>query len=141
MRLTRSVLDQITEHLKSELPLEGWGILAGIRGEVMQLYRMVNAARSEERYACDAEELFRVLSDVRESGMETLCIYHSHPPVGAYFSATDLREAWIESWNAATYPGVIYLVVGFRGQGEPQEWRAFRVEEAQAVEELVEIVD
>lgn len=141
MKIRRDVLNQIVEHLTSELPREGWGLLAGNGDEVERVYRMRNISDGLTAYENDTEELYRVLTGINDIGMDLQCIYHSHPPVGAYFSQVDLDRAWIESWQAPAYPGVAYLVFGFRGESAPQEWKAFRVEEGRAIEETVEIVD
>lgn len=66
-------------------------------------------------------------------------IYHTHPDVGAYFSAEDQKQA---TWNGEPlFPGVIYLVCGVT-RGEPdgailawwddatKGWQEFRIEAA-----------
>jgi proteasome lid subunit RPN8/RPN11 len=51
-------------------------------------------------------------------------IYHSHPNVGAYFSATDAKEAAPESGTGPLWPGVTYVVMSVRDR-RVVEWAAF----------------
>ena len=140
MRISERHIDAIHKHLRRELPREGWGIVAGSQDELQRVYPMSNVAAGEVRYACDPAELYNTLKEIEAQDLEMRCIYHSHPPAGAYFSETDLGEAWIAAWDAPAYPGICYLVVGFQGGTEPQEMKSFRVENGKAVEEAVEII-
>ena len=58
----------------------------------MKHYPLVNTAASPIKYRSDGKDLFAAARDMRESGLELLAIYHSHPTSDPVPSATDLRE-------------------------------------------------
>jgi proteasome lid subunit RPN8/RPN11 len=61
----------------------------------------------------------------RVRGLEIVGFYHSHPAADAYFSPTDLEQAW---------PWVSNLVVSLLGPGAAKA-RSYRMDAGRAVEE------
>jgi len=140
MLIAGKLLEEICAHLRRELPREGWGIVASRHGKLAKVYPMKNTAPdAHHRYSCDPQELYDVLKSIQGEGMEMALIYHSHPPTSAYFSATDLAEAWVKEWDMPAYPGVRYLVIGFEGGSEPVDIKLFRLVDGVAVEEELQI--
>ncbi|MBI2866491.1 MAG: M67 family metallopeptidase [Chloroflexi bacterium] len=121
---------QIIAHAREEAPNECVGILGGAGGQVLSLYRGINAEHSPRRYSLDPKDLYRIHRDLDDHGWEVVGIYHSHPQAGAYFSDTDLKLAF---WTNA-----VYIVVSLLDPGQP-EMRAYRVVAEKAVEEELNI--
>lgn len=111
-----AILEDIYRHARAAFPDECCGYIVGV-GRNARLVACAN--RQNELHELDPESHPRTARDGYEiAGRELLdlvrsfdgdaparIIYHSHPLVGAYFSAEDARAA-----TAAGYP-VDYLVV------------------------------
>ena len=112
----RSQLEAIYRQARAEFPNECCGFLIG-RGEHAQLVQCENW---QDRYHAVDPETFprtaqsaymfgardaRRLAESLDSDRPATIIYHSHPRVGAYFSAEDTRAAISAGWP------VDYLVV------------------------------
>lgn len=125
-----AVLAGIYRHARAEFPNECCGFVLG-EGESAQLVVCENV---QDRYhAVDPETYPRTAAtaymfggkDLRrlatslDSGTPATIVYHSHPRVGAYFSAEDARAASSAGWP------VDYLVVDCQ-EHEVREARLFR---------------
>jgi proteasome lid subunit RPN8/RPN11 len=78
--------------------------------------RNTQLEEAHKRYEIDPAELVRVQRGARESGMEIVGFYHSHPDHPAQPSPTDLEHAhWI---------GCSYLITSVE-HGKPGETRSF----------------
>ncbi|MDI6857929.1 MAG: M67 family metallopeptidase [Dehalococcoidia bacterium] len=141
-RLKRNHARQIIAHARDEAPNECCGILAGKDGQVLELYRAVNAENSPYRYSIDPGELFRIYTDVESKGWQFLAIYHSHPGSEAYPSRTDIELAqWRGPDGAAPlWPDVCYLIVSLADPASPVI-RAFHIEEGRVVEDSILLED
>ena len=89
--------------------MECCGILAGAiesgRGSVRRRFPIRNDAASPTEYLTNARDLLDAMKAMRESGLEPLAIYHSHPTSEPVPSRTDLeRNTWGES--------VVHLIIG-----------------------------
>jgi proteasome lid subunit RPN8/RPN11 len=130
--LTREQLEIIYQHARREFPRECCGFVLG-RGPQAEV---VVCDNQQDRYhAIDPETYPRtsanaymfgakdVLALDRSLGSENpaTIVYHSHPRVGAYFSAEDVRAALAASWP------VDYLVVDCQDD-EIREAKLFRRE-------------
>ncbi len=82
----------------------------------------------------DAMEQLRAHESIEQAGEEMLAIYHSHPPVGAYFSDTDMKQAYLG--DAPAWPDTLYIVVGLNPFGV----RAFEIADHAATEVELEVV-
>jgi len=56
LKLRRSQVEEIIEHVQTETPLEAGGLLAGHGTSVERVYAMKNADQSEITYRLDPEE-------------------------------------------------------------------------------------
>lgn len=109
-------------------PNECVGLLAGRGGSVEAIYPLTNEAKSPTRFFA-AESLFRPMREMRETGLELVAIYHSHPASPPIPSRLDIEENY--------YPDAFHVIVSLQ-QEEPQ-LRAWLLSTDDAEE--VEIVD
>jgi proteasome lid subunit RPN8/RPN11 len=122
VRLPQALYDELVGHALAD-DNEVCGMVAGRDGVATRVLPVRNAhAFPARNYMMDPNDQHRVFTDIEDAGEDLLAIYHSHPPVGAYFSETDLNDAFVrnpdtgEEWLA--WPGVLYIVVGLRPRGE-----------------------
>lgn len=116
--IEEAVLEDMYRHARETFPRECCGyLLAGEGGAGLEVRRCTNL--QDELHADDPETFPRTAENAYNIGGRELLhlvrsfggarpatiIYHSHPRVGAYFSAEDERAA-----EAAGYP-VDYLVI------------------------------
>ena len=85
-------------------PLECCGLLIGKRGkgifDVKEVIQAKNVHKSEVSFEADAELVYRAVDAAEAKGLELIGIYHSHPNMRAYISATDaemmkLCQTWL----------------------------------------------
>lgn len=127
LEIEQEFIDQIIAQARKGYPKEVCGIIAGKEGAVSRIYEMANISETPETfYLMDPQEQFKVIKDMRNSGMEMLGIYHSHPVSGAYPSEEDCRMCF--------YPDVFYLIVSLKNFKRP-EIRVFKVKENKISEE------
>jgi proteasome lid subunit RPN8/RPN11 len=137
-----AVLAGIYRHARDEFPNECCGFVLG-QGESAELIVCENLqdryhAVDPETYPRTAATAYtfggkdlRKLADSLDSSKPATVVYHSHPRVGAYFSAEDARAASSAGWP------VDYLVVDCQ-EHEVREARLFRQRAAES-DEYVEI--
>jgi len=98
---------RLIDHCLVEKPLEACGILAGEkeneRYQVKKVYIMENTSASSEEYLMEPEEQFEVFKDIRESGLELISIFHSHPHSPSRPSNKDIEMAY--------YPDAVYIII------------------------------
>lgn len=103
-------------HAKSEKPNECCGLIGGIDGVAMRVFRTTNSEASPFMYVMDPREQLRIIDEIDEAGWELLAIYHSHTRSAAFPSRTDVELAF--------YPQTPYLIVSIKDPQHP-EIRAF----------------
>jgi len=130
--LPRSFADEMVAHALAEDPNECCGIIAGIDGQAMKVYRITNAERSPFRYNMEPRELFHAYRDLEDRGWTILAFYHSHTHSEAYPSATDVRLA------LANWPEPYYLLVSLMDRRHPVI-RAFTIAPDGVAEEELQI--
>jgi len=108
----------LVAHAKREYPNEACGILAGKESHVEKMYEMVNTANSRIKYFMDPKEQLGVMKDIRNSGLDMIGIYHSHPDTEAYPSEEDRKMAF--------YPEAHYLIISLKDKANPIT-RAFKI--------------
>ena len=79
MKMLKDILETIYRRAEEEAPLEACGYLAGKDHVVTNHYQMTNVDQSEIHYSFDPQEQFRVIKTVRNSDLEIMAAYHSHP--------------------------------------------------------------
>ncbi len=132
LEIPRDILAGMIEQARAEAPVEACGILAGEPPRVRKLYKMTNADHSSDHFAMAPAEQFKVVREIRASGLQMLAIYHSHPATPARPSAEDIR--------LALTPGVVHVIVSLREPDRPHA-KAFDIRDGQASETEVKIID
>ena len=129
MRIERALLDRIVAHARRDFPNECCGMVAMRDGAAVAIHEATNVAASPLRFEVDGREIIRAQDDFEDDGAEMGAIYHSHTRSEPYPSQTDVNFA--RGW-----PGVEWLIVGVRREGEPSV-RSYRI--AGGVIEEVEV--
>jgi [CysO sulfur-carrier protein]-S-L-cysteine hydrolase len=123
--LPRALLEAMYRHARSSFPRECCGFVLG-SGPSAELVECENwqdryHAVDPETYPRTAETAYtfggkdlRRLAESLDSDRPATIVYHSHPRVGAYFSAEDARAALAAGWP------VDYLVVDCQADGVPE---------------------
>ena len=101
------------------------GLLAGREGVISEIYPAGNVLGSATEYEIAPEELFRIFRAMRETGLEHMGIYHSHPRGPGTPSERDVERAY--------YPDAAYFVIA-------RETRAFEIREGRAEELQIRMV-
>ena len=86
------IFDAMLEHARIEAPAECCGVLTGRADSISRCIRLRNELASPVAYQADARDLFAAFREMRESELELLAIYHSHPTSPARPSRVDLAE-------------------------------------------------
>jgi proteasome lid subunit RPN8/RPN11 len=122
LKIVQPVYEEIRSHGERTYPYECCGVLLGDAVDGFRIVRKsiacVNARIDslENRYSIATRDLIRIQSASREEGMEILGFYHSHPDHPAWWSATDLAEAY---WF-----GYSYVITSIE-KGEPAATNSF----------------
>jgi proteasome lid subunit RPN8/RPN11 len=124
---------RIIDHCLAGLPNESCGMLGGKDGAVEKVYCMTNAKPGPDYYEMDPEEQFRVMKDIRESGLELIGLFHSHPHGQAYPSSVDVAQAYWPGTELPNYPDAVYIIASFMDRENPVI-RGFSIEEGRVTE-------
>jgi proteasome lid subunit RPN8/RPN11 len=120
LRLSSAVLQGIRREAEEAYPAECCGVLAGCDNGVKDVARLVPVPnrRTDDphRYLISPDDLRQITAQLRESGLDVLGFYHSHPDHPPAPSAFDVEHAW--PW----YSYVIVQVSGGRA-GEFASWQ------------------
>lgn len=130
--LKKEVSEYMIKQCLKEFPNEACGILAGREGRVEKVYEMSNTDKSAKTFFMDPKEQIKVMKEMRNSGLEMVGIYHSHPESEAYPSAHDVKMAF--------YPEASYVIVSIKNRDNPNI-RSFKITEGKVGEEEVQIAD
>jgi proteasome lid subunit RPN8/RPN11 len=123
VKVPTSLLDEMVEHSKDDVPNECCGLIGGLPGEAISLHRMENTAHSPLRYEMDSKEQLRVYKQILESGHDVVGIYHSHTRTAAFPSQTDINLA-------GGWPDAVYFIVSLENPDEPYV-RGFNIRDGQ----------
>src|SRR2546427_6160222 len=131
--VTAEELEAIRRQAVEEYPRESCGVILE-QGQLRRLVRCRNIqdelhAKDPERHPRDARTAYFIdpkdllaIGRREGQGYGVAVIYHSHIDAGAYFSATDKRNALINGEPA--YPEAVYVVVSV-AEGKVVDARAF----------------
>jgi proteasome lid subunit RPN8/RPN11 len=119
---TESLFERMAELAAATYPFEGCGVLVGSSGDlqvrVVQVLEGHNLVqdRRRDRYELDPRDIIKAERDARESGLEVIGFYHTHPDHPARPSQFDTERAW---------PSYLYVVISVHGGqlGEATAWR------------------
>jgi proteasome lid subunit RPN8/RPN11 len=120
VRIDAALLARIVAHARRDYPNECCGMVAVRDGQAVSVHEATNVAASPLRFEVDGLEVARTIDDIETGGADLGAIYHSHTRSDPYPSQTDVNFA-------AGWPGVEWVIVGLRRDGEPTV-RAFRIE-------------
>lgn len=125
--LTTGASEEIARHGERGYPNEICGLLLGKeqngRRLISALMPVENRFQSEEqyhRYLITPDDMFRAEQLARQSRLDVLGVYHSHPDEEARPSEYDRDHAAWTTWS--------YIIVPVRG-GEAREMRGWRLRE------------
>jgi [CysO sulfur-carrier protein]-S-L-cysteine hydrolase len=111
--------------------VECCGLLAGRDGIITRAFPAANALASATAYEIAAEELFRLIKEIRAAGLQMLGIYHSHPNGENSPSERDIERAY--------YPEAAYFIVSpLPDASKPV--RAFLIRNGEVTELTIESV-
>jgi [CysO sulfur-carrier protein]-S-L-cysteine hydrolase len=99
--------------------------------EAVAIHGAINVAASPLRFEVDGREIIEAQDVFEADGAELGAIYHSHTRSEPYPSQTDVNFA-------AGWPGVEWLIVGLRRDGEPTV-RSYRIDDGVVREVEVEV--
>ena len=112
MRIAQSLIDQMVDHAREDLPNECCGLLGGKDGRVTVLYRVANDAASPLRYVMHGQEEYDARKAIAEAGLEVIAAYHSHTKSEAFPSQTDVNQA-------VNWPELVYVIVSLKDEDAP----------------------
>ena len=122
LHITTADYEALRQHAEHVYPDECCGVLLGklVTGEThvhgIVPCHNIRVSDAHKQFEIDPAELARVQREARESGMEIVGFYHSHPDHPALPSPTDLEHAhWI---------GCSYVITSVN-QGKANETRSF----------------
>jgi proteasome lid subunit RPN8/RPN11 len=127
VRIDAALLERIVAHARRDFPNECCGMVAVRDGRAVAIHEATNVAASALRFEIDGREILRAQDAFEDQGGELGAIYHSHTRSEPYPSQTDVNFA-------AGWPGVEWLIVGLRRDGEPTV-RSYRIDDG-VVEEV-----
>ncbi len=146
LKINDMVYTQVRKHGEETYPHECCGVLLGkaLEGinEVEVAARAGNTRTdsAHNRYHIAPQELIKIQRQARESNLDIVGFYHSHPEHPAYWSRTDLQEA---HWLGCSYvitsveTGVAKQTNSFLLAGIGEEDKRFVDEEIEVTAEKV----
>jgi proteasome lid subunit RPN8/RPN11 len=126
MEIAPELLESIVAHARRDFPNECCGMVAVRDGRAVSVHEAENLARSPLRFEVDGLAVHRTIEQIEDAGGELGAIYHSHTRSEPYPSQTDINFA-------AGWPGVEWIIVGLRRDGEPTV-RSFRIDDGKVSE-------
>lgn len=132
MQIAPPLLERILAHARRDFPNECCGVVAVRDGVAEEVHELENVQASPFRFEVDGLEVMRVLDAIEDGGAQLGVLYHSHTRSEPYPSETDVNFA-------ANWPGVEWLIVGLRKDGEPTV-RSYRIDGGVVTEVDVDVV-
>ena len=132
IRLPKEYLDEIIAHARAEAPYECGGVIAGLDGRAVKLYKVEGSNKSAMTYAAEPRANLRVMREVDDNDWTILALYHSHTHSQAYPSPTDVEvaRAWMDSCH--------FIIVSLQHADIPTI-RAFRIADGEITEDEITI--
>ena len=100
---------ELVKYAEAEKPYESCAILTGNENDenwtVKKLFLIENTAKSKVTFTISPDEEFRVNQIAKESNMEIVCIFHSHPESEAHPSETDKKFMRVNPFPWIIYSG------------------------------------
>jgi [CysO sulfur-carrier protein]-S-L-cysteine hydrolase len=127
VRIDAALLERVVDHARRDYPNECCGMIAVRDGRAVAVHEATNVAASPLRFEVEGREIIHAQDAFEADGAELGAIYHSHTRSEPYPSQTDVNFA-------AGWPGVEWLIVGLRGNGQPTV-RSYRIDDG-VIEEV-----
>ena len=140
LKIKKTDLQVLFDHCLAGYPDEACGMLGGKNGMVEKVYCMTNAKPGPDYYEMDPEEQFRVMKHIRDSGLEMIGLFHSHPQGQAYPSTVDVNQAYWPGTQLPNYPEAVYVIATLMDRAHPVA-RGFSIEEGTVTEIPVVVVE
>jgi desampylase len=124
---TAAQYHDLLEWAQAGRPYEVCGIIGGASrsNRAETIYALPNiAADPRTRYQIEPQALLHAYFEIERAGLEMIGIVHSHPASVPIPSATDIVEA--------TWPDVVYVIIGF--EGDQASVRAWQIRNGRAQE-------
>lgn len=131
LTIKKTDLQKIYEHCDRVYPNEACGILAGRDNRVQKVYTLLSEMPSPTFYQIDSKEHFRVIREMRDTGIDLVSIYHSHPGGPAFPSSTDVELAY--------YPEAVYVIVSLMDRKNPVA-KGYNIVEREITEVPLDII-
>jgi proteasome lid subunit RPN8/RPN11 len=131
VRIDSALLERIVAHARRDFPNECCGMVGLRDGRAVAIHEATNVAASPLRFEVEGREILRAQDAFEEEDAELGAIYHSHTRSEPCPSQTDINFA-------AGWPGVEWLIVGLRRDGEPTV-RSYRIDDGVVTEVAVEV--
>ena len=132
IRLARDVAAEILNHARRNPNEECCGLLAGRHGAIAQAFPAQNVAEHPATaYEIAPKELFRIMREIRDAGLELVGIYHSHPNGENQPSPRDVERAY--------YPDAAYFILSAHAKA-PNPIRAYSIRDGHWIELTIQIV-
>jgi proteasome lid subunit RPN8/RPN11 len=131
IQIKQSTIDHIILHAQKVFPIEACGYLAGLDHTITQSYVLRNTDNSVEHFSFDPAEQFAVVREARNTGLEILANFHSHPYTPARPSKEDIRMA--------NDPGILYFIISL-AEKAPQI-KAFKIQHSIVEEVIIELLN
>jgi proteasome lid subunit RPN8/RPN11 len=131
VRINAALVERIVAHARRDFPNECCGMLGVRDGRAVAIHEATNLAASPLRFEVEGREVLQAQEAFEDDGAELGAIYHSHTRSEPYPSQTDINFA-------AGWPGVEWLIVGLRREGEPT-MRSYRIDGGVVTELDVEV--
>jgi [CysO sulfur-carrier protein]-S-L-cysteine hydrolase len=132
VRIYRPAITELRVLVQRIPDQECCGLLAGYKGVITRALSATNAAIAPATsYEIALPELFQLMREIRDAGLEMLGIYHSHPNGKNEPSPRDI--AW------AYYPDVAYFIISPLPEA-PRPVRAFSIRDGGVTELEIQIV-
>tara|TARA_B100000686_G_scaffold221304_1_gene228403 strand:- start:6 stop:461 length:456 start_codon:yes stop_codon:yes gene_type:complete len=100
---------ELAKHAESEKPYESCAILVGNETDenwtVKEIILTENTAKSKVTFTISPDKEFKVDQKAKESNMEIVCIFHSHPESEAQPSETDKKFMRVNPFPWIIYSG------------------------------------
>ena len=108
--LSESYKEELVNRADAQKPYESCAILVGNEnGEnwnVKKIFLTENTAKSKVTFTISPDKEFEVDQIAKESNMEIVCIFHSHPESEAYPSETDKKFMRVNPFPWIIYSGM-----------------------------------
>ncbi len=101
--------EELAKYAEAEKPYESCAILVGNENEqnwdVKKIFLTENTAKSKVTFTISPDKEFEVDQIAKESNMEIVCIFHSHPESEAHPSETDKKFMRVNPFPWIIYSG------------------------------------